>query len=185
MIPLMMSYLATRELMADYPYYDEDPKRRAKRRRRRNYTDDAWGMAYYEDSYDGDAADIGNWAGGMVDEEGRRFEDVYDPNRADTGDYAPSDYPRSRYFSRNYSVPSSRSEPSPAVDRAKRLAGRMSERNSYAPGPPAGRAGSGSRVPPPPRADGFEVSWQIVLPLLLALVTVCSCGVLVLYYLVG
>ncbi len=174
--------------MADYPYYDEDPKRRAKRRRRRNYADDAWGMAYYEDSYDGDAADIEDWAAGMVDEEGRR-EEHYRPDEFDDGPYTSSDYPRSRHYSQNYRVPE---DPSPAVDRAKRLAGRMVFREDYAPGKrgtptPATRQDMRRRKKPAPPSTGrgFDVSWPVVISLVIALVTACSCGVLLLYFLVG
>lgn len=116
--------------MADYPYYDEDPKRR--RRRRRNYEEDAWGMAETEDAADGVYGDdLGDYAAGMVDEEGRRFQNVRDPYdpiyEEDASSYtmpaSATDRPASW---RSEHIP----RQSDGLERAAELMAKFNERNS-------------------------------------------------------
>ncbi len=171
--------------MADYPYYDEDPKRRARRRRRRNMEDDGWGMAADGDFHDGDMGDIEDWAAGMVDEEGRR-EQFYNPDRYDDEPVVSGDYPRSRYF-REKEMERRHQSPSPdprrgldPVERAVGLMDRLNRRTSYAPAPPLDQAARSKRRP-----DSSQINATAILVMLMMLTAICSCVALLLYIVFG
>lgn len=115
--------------MADYPYHDEDPKRR--RRRQRDYHEDAWGMAEYSDYGDGDFAAAEDYAAGMVDEEGRR-ENHYTPGYyhdeevSEDGHTMPNESPINSDW-RSEHIPGH----SDGVERATDLLARMNAHTSY------------------------------------------------------
>jgi hypothetical protein len=131
--------------MAEYPYYDEDPRRNAKRQRRRRYEEDAWGQAEYADYADGDFAAAEDYAAGMVDEvQNRRY---YNPDRHDdfAGSYeinddgytVPTRGPNNSWRSAHFG------QSSEGLERATDLLARLNERNSI-----RGRARPTSPAPP-------------------------------------
>lgn len=118
-------------------YFDDGPgeadfessgQRRRRINRYREMEDDAWGAAYTQDGYDGNAADVEDWAAGMIDEEASRYkqrnprasqDNFSEPNLGDNID--PLEIARRRGKQR---VASDMGEGSPAMQRANRLLNR-------------------------------------------------------------
>lgn len=168
--------------MSDYSDYDNGDDSR--RRRRRNYTDDAWGMAEYEDYHDGSAGDAEDYAGGLVPEERphRRYDDPSSEEAADNQYTVASNAPENQWRSQHIGRGSS-----DGVDQAARLLQRMNERNSY----PASRHPT---APPRPSAAPSAARPQtteqgasafMIGIILLLLVIVMSCLILGFYVIFG
>ncbi|NDJ86800.1 MAG: hypothetical protein GYB66_13015 [Chloroflexi bacterium] len=191
--------------MADYPYYDEDPKRRRRRKRRRDYSDDALGMAYDADMADGEYGDeLGDYAGGMVYEQGRHRR-FYDPDPYaddyDTG-YLPAT-PEMHHSSERSERPVQRGLYSDAVDRAADLMSRMGRNTSYRPAsretmdryrPERQRATKREPRQERPADMGcldslfnaqFNLPLSILIPLLVVAAVACGCVTLALYAIFG
>ena len=113
----------------DYKYDDDSGNRRRRKRldRARRMEDDAWGAAYYQDSFDGDAADVEDWAAGMEVEEGRRYarqntREYYDDPLDDFESDRTNDGVRSPRSSRSGRIdPQDIGAESPAMRRADQL----------------------------------------------------------------
>ncbi|PJF39124.1 MAG: hypothetical protein CUN55_15240 [Phototrophicales bacterium] len=112
--------------MGEYPDYNEEFSRR--KRRRRDYTDDAWGMAEYEDYDDGSAGDVEDYAGGLVPEERlhSRYRDEEYDNAEDYQYTVASNAPENQWRTQHIGSGST-----DGIQQAARLLQRMNERNSY------------------------------------------------------
>lgn len=171
--------------MADSPYYDEDPRRNAKRRRRR-YEDDAWGQAEYADYGDGDYANVEDYAGGMVDEVGGKKR-YYNPDRYDNDDQytAQSNPVGTNWRSEHIAAPSD------GMERASELMAKFNERNSI-PGRTNQRQPNQPTLPPqqsPTRRTRREVDTSALnftfALMLVVIIAVLSCLALGVYAFVG
>jgi hypothetical protein len=109
---------------------NQDKRRRRKRFRedhRSSYTDEALGMAAEADSHDGNAANVEDWAAGLVDEEGRPNSSYRDWNEQE----ARADYPDTVHYQRpayRSMPPTDPSQPSPALQRAAQFMDRANRR---------------------------------------------------------
>lgn len=170
--------------MGEHPDYGDDPYRN--RRRRRDYTDDGWGMAEYEDYADGDAGSVGDYAGGLVYEEGSRqryYEgddyqnptNISDDNQYTVASAAPDEHWRSRHISGSSNE---------GMERAANLLQRMNERNSY---PAAQQAPPTSQARPAQRvaADNDVSAVYSAGIIMLILIATLSCTALVFYATLG
>lgn len=142
--------------MGEFDYYDsqrDSKERRQRRSRYRNLEDDAFGMAEAADRADGDFANAEDYAGGLIDEEGRdnryyRDWDSGQPNDLESG--AAPYSPNPQYSRPGAPVPPfDPNQPSPAVQRAARLMERANRRGGVTENaPPRSRSRS--------RADPYE-----------------------------
>ncbi|MCB9436978.1 MAG: hypothetical protein H6673_08285 [Anaerolineales bacterium] len=172
-------------------YYDEDPKRRARRRRRN--IDDAWGMAEYEDYADGNYADAEDYAAGMVDEEsyGGRIRPNYIEGANESDDY----YSSSSVSGDDYRPADSWSSADGAVERASNLMDRLNRRTSYAEPPtrnPRQKHIAQGSSAPPTNAGPFDTLFGMrdAPPIVLGFMVVLggcafSCLLLIIYFALG
>jgi hypothetical protein len=116
----------------EFEFHEEDRHQRERRRKRfrddyrTNATDDALGMAAAGDSQDGSDGDLGEWAGGLVDEQRPGFQSYKgDWNDQDSGAGGRGHYQRPPVRSTPLLDPN---QPSPAVERAARLMERANRR---------------------------------------------------------
>lgn len=187
--------------MADFPDFDEGKRRRI---RRRNYTDDAWGMADDADHYDGPSGDIEDWASGLVDEEGQSGQGSRKYGQTDSA-IDPSAIPaRSRRTIEEFHArqQAQGKDISAGTDRSERFRQRLG-RDAI----PSYESSSGSRQKnkrstasyppeivmkskPTPSIMGFPLDFNNLSPIWLAVLVLtalatCSCMGLALYWLLG
>ncbi len=142
--------------MGEFDQYDGQNNFNERRRRKNrlgNYEDDAFGMADAGDRADGDFANIEDYAGGLVEEEGRNsrnYRDWDDNSQSDPlADPGPTINPRYRRPGAPV-PPLDPNQPSPAIQRAAQLMERANRRNrGIAIDEPAPRRGRS-------RADAYE-----------------------------
>ena len=139
--------------MGEFDQYDGQNNFNERRRRKNrlgNYEDDALGMADAGDRADGDFANIEDYAGGLVEEQGRNYRDWDDNSQSDPlADPVPTINPRCRRPGAPV-PPLDPNQPSPAVQRAAQLMERANRRNrGIAIDEPAPRRGRS-------RADAYE-----------------------------
>jgi hypothetical protein len=178
--------------MGDFPDFSDEGRRRRNRKRRYtdDFGDDAWGMADDADHYDGPTADLEDWASGLVDEEGRRESIYHHHPEDDPGGNTESIPYRSRYsiqrfYARHRANPTS----PPLTSRSDRFRERMGRDviQSYEPRGRRSRQINAGSAPAAPRFwyDLDALSPTAVIALAMLVVLVCSCALLVLYFLFG